>query len=95
MPGFDGRGPQGMGPMTGGGRGYCSPSGMRAARQPYRTPSGTPRAFPRYGAHGFRPVAPQITREQELELLKKQAQSLRNELEDLESEIGKISAEKE
>ncbi|MEW5826685.1 MAG: DUF5320 domain-containing protein [Candidatus Bipolaricaulota bacterium] len=23
MPGFDGTGPQGMGPMTGGGRGYC------------------------------------------------------------------------
>ena len=24
MPGFDGRGPQGKGPMTGGGRGYCA-----------------------------------------------------------------------
>jgi len=23
MPGFDGTGPNGMGPMTGGGRGYC------------------------------------------------------------------------
>jgi hypothetical protein len=23
MPGFDGTGPQGLGPMTGGGRGYC------------------------------------------------------------------------
>ena len=23
MPGFDGTGPRGMGPMTGGGRGYC------------------------------------------------------------------------
>ncbi|NQT56445.1 MAG: DUF5320 domain-containing protein, partial [Desulfobacteraceae bacterium] len=26
MPGFDGAGPSGMGPMTGGGRGYCNPS---------------------------------------------------------------------
>jgi len=26
MPGFDGKGPSGMGPMTGGGRGYCNPS---------------------------------------------------------------------
>lgn len=25
MPGFDGTGPQGMGPGTGGGRGFCSP----------------------------------------------------------------------
>ena len=26
MPGFNGTGPAGMGPMTGGGRGYCRPS---------------------------------------------------------------------
>ena len=26
MPGFNGTGPAGMGPMTGGGRGYCNPS---------------------------------------------------------------------
>jgi len=25
MPGFDGSGPRGMGPRTGGGRGFCSP----------------------------------------------------------------------
>ena len=25
MPGFDGTGPQGMGPKAGGGRGFCSP----------------------------------------------------------------------
>ncbi len=25
MPGFDGTGPRGMGPMTGGGRGWCNP----------------------------------------------------------------------
>ena len=27
MPGFDGTGPRGMGPMTGGGRGFCNPAG--------------------------------------------------------------------
>jgi hypothetical protein len=27
MPGFNGTGPMGRGPMTGGGRGYCTPSG--------------------------------------------------------------------
>lgn len=28
MPGFDGTGPGGMGPMTGGARGFCNPSGV-------------------------------------------------------------------
>ena len=28
MPGFNGTGPQGAGPMTGGGRGYCNPAGV-------------------------------------------------------------------
>ena len=28
MPGFDGTGPAGMGPMTGGGRGLCNPLSM-------------------------------------------------------------------
>ncbi len=31
MPGFDGTGPRGMGPMTGGGRGFCSPWGLGSA----------------------------------------------------------------
>lgn len=34
MPGLDRRGPMGMGPMTGGGRGLCSPSSH--ARSMYR-----------------------------------------------------------
>ena len=32
MPGFDGTGPMGMGPKTGGGRGFCSP---RIGNAPY------------------------------------------------------------
>jgi hypothetical protein len=52
MPGFDGTGPGGMGPMTGGGRGFCAmpyrgygPYGydMKAAGDP---PSGV---YPFYG----------------------------------------------
>jgi Family of unknown function (DUF5320) len=30
MPCFDGTGPRGMGPMTGGGRGFCAPGDVRA-----------------------------------------------------------------
>ena len=34
MPGFDGTGPMGAGPMTGGGRGYCNPAGA-VFRRPF------------------------------------------------------------
>ena len=55
MPGLDGTGPQGEGPMTGGGRGFCNPAG--AANRPrygwgygYGRGWGFRRGFgPRYG----------------------------------------------
>ena len=88
MPGLDGTGPRGMGPMTGGGRGFCSPWGLGVARPVY--------GFPRYhGAYGLRAFAPRLTREQELEFLKTDADALRQELKKLEDRIGQLSAEKE
>ena len=36
MPGFDGTGPRGQGPMTGGGRGYCAVPVGGSGRQPGR-----------------------------------------------------------
>jgi len=47
MPGFDGTGPGGMGPMTGGGRGFCSPWG-----------SGSWHGLGRRGGFGFRGSSP-------------------------------------
>ena len=92
MPGFDGTGPSGMGPMTGGGRGFCSPwgTGMRS----YAFPRWAPYTYPRYGAYSFSPFVPRTSREQELELLKVQAEALKNELNHLETEIGRLSDEK-
>jgi len=92
MPGFDGTGPNGMGPMTGGGRGFCSPwgTGMRN----YAFSRRALYTYPRYGAYGFRPLVPRISREQELEFLKGQAEELKDELKQLETEIEKLSAEK-
>lgn len=92
MPGLDGTGPNGMGPMTGGGRGFCSPwgIGMRGRAFPRRATY----PYPRYGNYGFRPFVPQISREQELEFLKGQAEALKSELKQLETEIGRLSAEK-
>ncbi|MEW6202541.1 MAG: DUF5320 family protein, partial [bacterium] len=34
MPGFDGTGPMGMGPMTGGGFGFCAPGARRGVGYP-------------------------------------------------------------
>ena len=61
MPGFDGTGPRGMGPMTGGGRGFCSPWGIGAATRAGAAPpySGSPYGsyaggYP-YGYGAYRP----------------------------------------
>lgn len=52
MPGFDGTGPAGRGPMTGGAQGWCNPYGARyAGYGPYRPPYPTP-VRPPY-AYGF------------------------------------------
>ena len=103
MPGFDGTGPRGMGPMTGGGRGLCSPWGRGAAFrrgivQPY---PGVPYApYSGFGSTPYRstapwaaPFEPQITREQELDFLKKEAQATREQLEQIEVRINKLTAE--
>jgi hypothetical protein len=53
MPRLDGTGPAGMGPMTGGARGWCNPYGTRSvgygpSRPPYAVPMRP------YYAYGFR-----------------------------------------
>lgn len=93
MPGFNGTGPNGMGPMTGGGRGFCNPQGSYPRQYAFAGRSAY--AGPRYGAYGFQPFVPRMTREQELEFLKGQAEALREELETLETEIKQFSPEKE
>ena len=92
MPGFDGTGPNGMGPMTGGGRGFCGPRGV--GRRNYAFSRWASYAYPRYGAYGFGAFAPRVSREQELEFLKSQAEALKQELEQLEAEIGELSIKK-
>ena len=94
MPGFDGTGPMGMGPMTGGGRGFCAIplrsgwpayAGMRFYR---------PYAPPYRRAYGFGPFAPGMTREQELELLKSETQALKEYLEGIEAQIQSLTSKK-
>jgi hypothetical protein len=99
MPGFDGTGPMGMGPMTGGGRGFCSPWGIGAAQHRYGSPRWTGYAYPYYMPGPFftgaTPFAPRMSREQEIDFLKSEAEALREQLKDLEARIGQLSTEKE
>ena len=100
MPGFDGTGPRGMGPMTGGGRGFCAiplpaawPTYMgRVAYPPY----GVPRGMAYYGAGPTTPdamsFAPQMTHGQELDFLKNQAQAMRERLEQIEARIQELGS---
>jgi len=106
MPGFDGTGPRGMGPMTGGGRGFCSPWGSGTAYRSYGRFQGMGYGYPYYGAGasypsygaptgvpGATPFVPQMTREQELDFLKNQAQGMRGQLEQIEARIQQLGSE--
>ena len=98
MPGFDGTGPRGMGPMTGGGRGFCAtpmrpiwPGYARRARYtPY--PYTAPWEMPYRGAYPFSPVT---SRQDEINYLKGLAQSMNDDLKEIESRIQEIENEKE
>ena len=53
MPGMDGTGPMGMGPMTGGGRGFCNP--MWAGYWGGVTPRFRHRGYPFWPGSGYGP----------------------------------------
>lgn len=90
MPGFDGTGPRGMGPMTGGGRGFCSPWGMGAA---YGRGRGMPYPVaPPATASGAPFYPPQMSQAQELEFLKAQAQNIRDQLVQISDRIKELEA---
>ena len=95
MPGFDGTGPRGMGPMTGGGRGYCSPWGIgRAYGRSGGMPYGPPYGAAPYGAPysgGAMPYGPQMNREQELDLLRQQAETVKEQLAQIEKRVRELS----
>ena len=111
MPGFDGTGPMGMGPMTGGARGMCNPYGRSFGRGGFGPWSGGGRGrgrgfrhmywetglpgWMRFGPGGrwdF-PSPPPYTREQEVGLLKDQAEALKGELDAIDSRIRDLESE--
>ena len=83
MPGFDGTGPRGMGPMTGGGRGFC------AIPLPADWPISSGRGFSHpYGL----PFTRQMAREQELDFLKAQARVMREQLRHIDYQIQQLGS---
>jgi hypothetical protein len=90
MPGFDGTGPRGMGPMTGGGRGYCSPWGIRAGWPSYGVRGWAGHGYG-YGYPARRFGLGAVPREQEMEYLKSEADALRRTLEGIEARIRDLA----
>ena len=87
MPGFNGTGPGGMGPITGGGRGFCSPLRVRTAARIYGHANWNSYPFPNYG---FSTFYPKMTREQGLELLKNQAMAMKRQLSEIETRVKEL-----
>lgn len=87
MPGFDGTGPAGMGPMTGGGRGFCSPWGIRSRAGMYSPAAYRPYPYNYYAAS---PFPSSMTREQEIEFLKNRATDMKKQLDDIETRIKEL-----
>ena len=104
MPGFDGTGPRGSGPMTGGGRGYCvTPlSGMRPrlgrgggrgrGRRNMFYATGAPgRAGPGYNYPAFDMGDAQApSASDETQMLKEEAELLKKELAAIQKRLSSL-----
>ena len=82
MPGFDGTGPRGMGPMTGGGRGMCV---VNLSAGTHDTPGGL-------AGHMACPVRIPLTRHAELARLRGRARYLEGVLAGLLGRIERLRA---
>lgn len=103
MAGFDGRGPQGMGPMSGRGRGRCnfaaSGQGIYNGGAGFgaRRGFGGGRCFGRRAAEygNFGQTAYQPSPGDELELLKARAESLKETLDTMARRIQELQGDRE
>ena len=101
MPGFDGTGPKGMGPMTGGGRGYCAvpvkdwkgPYGGRGFGRGRGRGRGWGRGYGRRRDwFGFQPYASEITSQQETDMLKEEARFMQDEINSINQRISELES---
>lgn len=104
MPGYDGTGPRGMGPMTGRGLGYCAVPGAARGfgvgrggwfRRPFGAfgwgrGAGIGRVGYGWGGWDAPPSVPPRTKEQELEALRQQARLIEEDLEGIRQRIDEL-----
>ena len=107
MPGFDATGPRGMGPRTGGGRGFCAPIGPGAtpyspcsayrgwAQPPAPWGGYAPPYYQPYAGAGGWPYAPQMSREQEIDFLRNEADHIKAQLDAIEARIREMEQPQE
>jgi len=94
MAGFDGTGPMGCGPMTGGRRGYCNPAGVDSAKA---FGYGRRLAGAGIGGRGLRRTRGRFSAQdqalqpvEELEVLRKQADGMKESLNTILSRIADL-----
>ena len=93
MPGGDGTGPMGMGPMTGRAAGYCAgypaPGYMNPAGRGWGRGHGWRHGYWATGLPGWARAGYgiEITPKQEADILKNEAKALKEQLEDIQSRI--------
>lgn len=106
MPRFDGTGPRGVGPMTGGGRGYCNPA-WAGNRPLYGRQFGYGRGYRGRGfRRGFGPgndrgwgYAPvydtpyPMEPSEEVNMLKTEADAMKSELDQINKRIEELEKE--
>ncbi len=99
MPGFDGRGPLGEGPVTGGGRGYCNNPGAGCGRlsgfgrgMAYGRGAGLGRGLGRGYCRGYAPTPPvyALTPDAEMNMLREQADAIKNSLDNINGRIAEL-----
>ncbi|HHW92750.1 MAG TPA: DUF5320 domain-containing protein [Firmicutes bacterium] len=102
MPGFDGTGPRGCGPLTGRGLGFC----VGYAGGPYAFGRGRHRWFRRMGRlrrfasapawyYPDPAIVPEPSAAEEAAFLKEQAQYLEEELKEIKARLADLEQDKE
>ncbi len=83
MPGLNGTGPMGAGPMTGRGMGYCNKANANAGFYGRRMGRG-------FGFRRFYNASPEMTPEQTKDILTQQKSFLERELASIDEQINKL-----
>ena len=98
MPGFDGSGPAGLGPMTGWGMGYCGTGRRRPVGRGFGRGMGFGRGYGRglgfSRGFGYAPLDP-VSREDELDYLRRRSEALEADLAETRKVMERMEKEEQ